>query len=342
MSHSDFPNTPWATAIAASPRHSEPGTYDVTIPKDWSIANCKFSLIQHLVLAVKHLNSTQSLVPLGGYLNSLLTNAVRTHFTLHYNSLNQPNPITSHCAFISRASFGPGQIRITISKPGRQYSNVLARLYQSPKGAEVLVAEAMITQGNLARERASGGISLPIANPIPATEIFKRSEGIEMIEPPHMFRLVAAATKIRRCLPPGTSSYDGNWSHPIYGPSVREEWMSWHERSGETGGFDSQAIALLIDCFRQPAFDFEGIEVSRNWMATMSITMDIKKSPPVGSEGWEWLFLRAVVGKCNFGRYSMDITLLDEEGDVVAVGRRAELVLGEERRAEKNGEKSRI
>jgi hypothetical protein len=309
MNKSPFPNTPWVIAITASPRASEPGTYDVTIPKDWSIAN----------------------LPLGGYLNSLLTNAVRTHFSLHHASLAQPDPITSHCAFISRASFGPGIIRISVSKAGRQYSNVLARLYQSPKGTETLIAEAMITQGNLIRERESGSISLPIANPIPESDIFRRDTGVEMIDPPQFRRYVSAATKIRRIFPPGTT-YEGDWSHPVHGPSVRDEWISWHEESGE-GVFDALAMAMLVDNMKPPAFNFEGVDVGKNWMATLSITTDVKKAPPPGERGWKWLFLRAVVGKCNFGRYSMDVTLLDEDGDVVAIGRRAEIVLAEERRS---------
>jgi hypothetical protein len=227
-----------------------------------------------------------------------------------------------------------------VSKAGRQYSNVLARLHQSPRGAEVLVAEAMITQGNLARERAEGGLSLPIANPIPRDDIFKRDRGAEMVDPPHMARYVSAGTKLRRIFPAGTT-YEGDWSHPVHGPGVRDEWISWAGASGERV-FDSRAIAMLMDNLRPPAYDFEEIELTKNWMATLSITMDIKKGPPEGKKGWEWLFLRAVVGRCYFGRYSMDITLLDESGDVVAVGRRAELILGEERRAEKSGEKSRI
>lgn len=321
MSKPPFPNTPWATAIAASPRSSEPGTYDVTIPKDWSIAN----------------------LPLGGYLSSLLTSAVRTHFSLHHAALAQPDPITSHCAFISRAQFGPGTIHVSVSKPGRQYSNVLARLYQAPRGrdAAVLVAEALITQGSLARERDSGGISLPIANPIPSAEIFKRDTGVEMIDPPQFRQYVSAGTKLRRIFPPGVT-YEGDWSHPVHGPSVRDEWICWHEESGEHV-FDALAMAMLMDNLKPPAYNFEGIEVAKNWTATMSITTDVKKAPPEGERGWKWLFLRAVVGKCNFGRYSMDITLLDEEGDVVAIGRRAEIVLGVDRRAgEKGGEKPRI
>ena len=152
-----------------------------------------------------------------------------------------------------------------------------------------------------------------------------------MVDPPHLARLVAAATKLRRVFPPGTT-YDGDWSHPVYGPSVRDEWIAWHERSGEKDGFDSQAVVMLMDNFKPPAFNFAGIEVGKYWMATLSLTVDVKKGPLEGKKGWGWLFLRARVERCYDGRYTMDITLLDEEGDVVAVGRRAELVLEEERR----------
>jgi hypothetical protein len=72
-------------------------------------------------------------------------------------------------------------------------------------------------------------------------------------------------------------------------------------------------------------------------MATLSITTDVKKAqlllPGSNKCGWKWLFLRAVLGKCISGRYSMDITLLYKGGNVVVyIGRRTELVLGDERR----------
>ena len=315
MSKSGFLNTPWVMAITPSLRPSEPSSYDVFIPKDWSIAN----------------------LPLGGYLSSLLTATVSKHFAFHHPALVQPDPITTHCAFISRASFGPGIIRVSISKLGRQYSNVIARLYQSSKGAEVLIAEAMITQGNLTRELDSGGISLAIAPPIPDAEIFQRETGVEMIHPPELHLPLSAARKVRRFLPPGTT-YEGDWSSPLYGPGVRDEWITWDVTTGEDV-FDTQAIVMLIDNVRSPAYDFPGIDFPRNWMATLSMTTDVKKAPPIveGSKryGWKWLFLRAVIGKCNFGRYTIDITLLDERRDVVAIGRRVELILGNERRTAK-------
>lgn len=85
--------------------------------------------------------------------------------------------------------------------------------------------------------------------------------------------------------------------------------------SGEEEGFDSLAMAMLMDNFRPVAYNFPGIEISKNWMATLSIITDVKRAPPAGQEGWEWLFLRAVVGQCANGRYSMDVTLVDEGGE---------------------------
>jgi hypothetical protein len=276
-------------------------------------------------------------VPLGGYLNALLTNAVRTHFSLHLSQLDQPDSITSHVAFLSRASFGPGIIRVEISKGGQQFSNARARLSQARNGKEMTCVEGMFVQGNLQRERESGGVSLAIPNPISPQEIWDRGKCPEIIDPPALFRMLSASTKLRRHMLPGTT-YEGSWAHPIYGPSVRDEWLAWHERSGETV-FDTQALPLLVDCSRPPAYEFDGVEQGRHWMATLSITMDIKKGPPSGSNGWKWLFLRAEMRNCNFGRYDTDLTLLDETGDVVAKGRRAELVLGAERRDKGAGKK---
>jgi len=59
-------------------------------------------------------------------------------------------------------------------------------------------------------------------------------------------------------------------SHPIHGSSVRDEWVSWRAESGEEEGFDSLAMAMLMDNFRPVAYNFPGIEISKNWIATLS------------------------------------------------------------------------
>jgi acyl-CoA thioesterase len=56
---------------------------------------------------------------------------------------------------------------------------------------------------------------------------------------------------------------------------------------------------------------------------TISMTTGIRRDP----KGAEWLFVRIQSQKVENGRYSVDITILDEEGELVAVSRNMGLMI---------------
>lgn len=71
--------------------------------------------------------------------------------------------------------------------------------------------------------------------------------------------------------------------------------------------------------------------VSGHWFPTLSYGMEVKRGPPPGTEGWEWLFLRIEIGECIAGRYDMVVLIADGEGNVVAVSRHTALIISAER-----------
>ena len=71
----------------------------------------------------------------------------------------------------------------------------------------------------------------------------------------------------------------------------------------------------------------------------MLLNIDFKKELP--EEGVEWLFVRVQAKQIKNGRMDLEIVILDEEGDIVALSHHVALVLNAERNiaARKSGSK---
>ena len=71
----------------------------------------------------------------------------------------------------------------------------------------------------------------------------------------------------------------------------------------------------------------------------MLLNIDFKKELP--EEGVEWLFVRVQAKQIKNGRMDLDVVIIDEEGDIVALSQHVALVLSAERNiaARKSGSK---
>jgi len=68
---------------------------------------------------------------------------------------------------------------------------------------------------------------------------------------------------------------------------------------------------------------------ARFWYPTILLNLEIKKALP--PEGAEWLFVRVRSKVIKNGRMDLDIVVIDESGDIVALSQHVALVLGAER-----------
>ena len=59
------------------------------------------------------------------------------------------------------------------------------------------------------------------------------------------------------------------------------------------------------------------------------MSLDAKEALPVG--GWEWLFMRIEIHQVKDGRFDYDVVILDEENELVALSRHANLIVSSER-----------
>ena len=256
---------------------------------------------------------------------SLVARTVQLYFQTQESRLNQPDLITFHIEFLSRTAPGPTSISITPLKLGRQFSTVRVQLLQQDKiySEPRRCLEALVTQGNLAREAQSRGLSLPTRPLSDKFSVPKKEDCKEWIVPVEWPRSRPAGCKVTIFLPPGNGSFGAS---PTYGPSVKEEWVRWAPGIGKV--FDVTSLPYLADCFGPL---LEGYGVTGNWYPTLSYGMEVKRGPPEGKEGWECLFLRVEMHEVRNGRFDLEVWILDEEGQVVAISRHTALVVGSER-----------
>jgi acyl-CoA thioesterase len=128
--------------------------------------------------------------------------------------------------------------------------------------------------------------------------------------------------KLRQYISAGGANL--RWNDRL-GPGVREAWIKMDDGSG----FDVRILGKLCDPFLSmpTTFPLDQNEAQKNLMAfvypTISMTTGIRRDP----KGAEWLFVRIQSQKVENGRYSVDITILDEEGELVAVSRNMGLMI---------------
>lgn len=115
-----------------------------------------------------------------------------------------------------------------------------------------------------------------------------------------------------------------------------DQWISL--RSGETWddtgiGFISDMFPQLIEASENPSvYDVEESssprpktsETSRYWFPTLLLNLDIKK--PV-APNTHFLFTRVLAKRVENGRYDLEVIIMDETGDVIALSNHVCLVL---------------
>jgi hypothetical protein len=240
-------------------------------------------------------------------------------FEDRYPTLTQSDLITFHVEFLSRAVTGNATISIQPLKIGRQFSTVRVSVIQPNNAGNKYIncMEALVTQGNIARELDNNGLNLITDGLL---DIPKKEDCDRLELDPAWTSCRPVLFKLQMYLPPGSDSLGAS---PTHGPSFREQWVKWAPGIG--AGFSIPSLAFLADCFR-PLPEAYGVKDSS--FPTLNYGMEIKKAPP--STEWEWLFLRVSMGVCVAGRHDYSIVIADEQGEIVAVSRHTALIFNME------------
>ncbi|KAK3686214.1 thioesterase-like superfamily-domain-containing protein [Podospora appendiculata] len=276
-------------------------------------------------------------VPNGGYVASCILQAASMHLTPR----DQQGVLTSHFEYIGRTEVGPAVIIIEDVKLGRQLSTIHATLYQHallPSAPWITPAStrknivAYLTMTNLQNER---GISLPTAfalhpRPPPVDHVALATDSdpnwaAVKFTPGHAFGYI-------RCL------QNAEYFTPRQGQpdkSVIDLWVRL--ASGEP--FSNASLGYVVDCWpyvveayrplapgaRDEPFAYDAVF----WYPTIVLNLETKKALP--EQGAQWLQLRVLSKQIRNGRLDLEVSVLDEEGELVALSHHVDLILGSER-----------
>lgn len=114
--------------------------------------------------------------------------------------------------------------------------------------------------------------------------------------------------------------------------SIGDEWVRMN--TGEK--ITNQSLGFIADMFPMPVESFRERENSKDpeeakkplgiyWYPTVLLNIEFKKLLPEG--GVEWLFSRCKTKLIKNGRMDLELTIMDAEGDIVALSHHVCMVL---------------
>lgn len=281
-----------------------------------------------------------SQVPHGGYVTSCFLRVAQAHFASTLARQNQPHPMTVHMEFPKRTEIGPALFTVRDVKLGRQTSTIHITLTQHGK-EEVL---CYINQSNLATE---SGVSFatewqlePPACPIPDFEALERGNDKFWAEQGSMpfkdFR--RASNRVRFFFP--------RQGQPL--TSIGDQWIRFRDGTKftmESLGYVSDMFPMVVESYTaeedpykvSPAGTSDEAVKSRRkagptakfWYPTVVLNLDVKKALPPG--GVDFLFCRARSKLISKGRLDIEVVIMDELGELVALSHHVGLVLSASR-----------
>ncbi|SMQ52419.1 unnamed protein product [Zymoseptoria tritici ST99CH_3D7] len=277
-------------------------------------------------------------VPHGGYVTAIFQTVVKKHFETTLRKQHQPHTLALHLDFLRRTQTGTAKFVVKDVKLGRQTSVVHVTLSQG-KREEVV---GYITNSNLAKEE---GITFstnwkphPQRLPVNISSLESNTDAnwAELKEWPNVaFR--KATAQIRSWFP-----RNGQVSQNIY-----DEWMCLRD---PTERWTNEKLGFIVDLFPQicETFILEGVDQYTPdgkgvhgkkipfWYPTLLLNLDVKKALPEG--GVKFLFTRLQTKQIKNGRYDLEVVVMDEEGDVVALSHHVCFAVGAERNLAKRKE----
>ena len=127
--------------------------------------------------------------------------------------------------------------------------------------------------------------------------------------------------------------------------SLCDEWVRFADPAQR---FTDASLGLVSDLWPQvieslvAARQVQDIPSSGNtkrqplakfWYPTLLLNLDIKKALP--AEGVEWLFVRVRAKQIRNGRQDLEVVILDQQGEIVALSHHVALVLDAKRNTAK-------
>ncbi|MCJ1474682.1 hypothetical protein MMC13_003342 [Lambiella insularis] len=226
--------------------------------------------------------------------------------------------------FLRRTAEGPAIFVVQDVKLGRQTSVIHITVSQGSSREKVV---GYLTRSNLETE---SGISLPTAwtlvpPPYPANlsllmggsdKQWERYDSAPFLE----FR--KASARVDFYLP-----RNGQLEK-----SIIDEWIRF--ASGElftmgSLGYVADMFPQIIESYRETLPSTEKHQWGRLWYPTILLNLEMKKLLP--PEGVQWLFVRVLAKQIKNGRMDLEVVVMDEGGDLIALSQHVCMIVGIER-----------
>ncbi|KAL9035821.1 MAG: hypothetical protein Q9214_006418 [Letrouitia sp. 1 TL-2023] len=331
--------TPFAEATAVNAIDSH--HYALDFPSDWCVGS----------------------VPHGGLVTACVLSAAKAHFSTTHAPRKQPHTIALHLSFLRRTAVGAARLAIRDVKLGRRTSTIHVTLTQGPRNDNDTSAAPRVvgylTQSNLPHET---GISLPTQYqlhppppPPPLLSSSSSAEGLKEGRDPNWVRGAHKHAGFRKVT--GQVRWYVPRRRPA-APALVDEWVCF-SRPGAR--FTQMSLGYVVDSFPQVVEGYPDEEVVRaqriaegseaegegegegggedstprlNWYPTLVLNLEVKKLLP--EEGVEWLFARVRAKEIKNGRMDLEVAVLDEGGELVAISNHVCLVLPSERNTKRS------
>jgi hypothetical protein len=265
--------------------------------------------------------------------------------------------MNAHFQFLSRTEAGPAVIFIEDIKRGRQLSTLHATLYQGglldkapwfTPGSTRKPISAYLTMTDLSKEQ---GVSLPVPfnldHPLPPPPKPNFTALKENLDRNWERFTVPRASPLgsMRCLQ-NCIYYAPRGGQAIKHKHVIDKWVrlaSGEKFTASSLGYVADCWPYVVEAYRPPppSNNQESVsEQSRHehdpfphdakfWYPTVVLNLEVKKALP--EEGVEWLQLRIQSKQVKRGRLDLEVIVLDEDGELVALSNHVNLIVGSER-----------
>lgn len=285
------------------------------------------------------------------------------HMQLTHANRKQQHVLNLHLEFMRRTAIGRAVFTVKDVKLGSRISNLHLTLAQDDERSGKMVdeVEGYVTVSNLATESGpsftTGYKLFPEPLPVSLSALSENKDANYIRRGRDLFadfRRAGRQITMHLIRPPQRPS-----SFP---KAMVDQWVLFKPR-GKKGRFTNDVLGCVVDIFPQIIEQYVNPDLeeavlgqdlspeeakefikktqphAKYWYPTLSLNLDVKKLLP--EDGVEWLFVRVQAKEIQNGRFDLQIHVLDEAGDLVALSTHSSLVVDSSRNLKREKKKSK-